>query len=94
MKKVFKYKLQPSPEQTIVLPIEHEILSVETQNNEIVIYALVTPDDPRKDRRYVRRVAVLGTGHPTADLSNYDFLGTVSTNDTMFFWHIFVEKRY
>ena len=46
MKKIYKYTLPVEGESTISMPIVSDILSIEEQHGEIVVYALVDiPDD-------------------------------------------------
>jgi hypothetical protein len=61
MKTIWKWKLQP--EIIINMPKSAKILTVQTQNNEPQIWALV---DPNK-KLYPRTFCVYGTGHKLPD---------------------------
>jgi len=93
MKKIFKYTLQVVDEQSVIMPIGAEILSVGLQRGEIVVYALVVPVDENACQQS-RRFSVRGTGHEAGNLDNYNFLGTVIDDTTRnLVWHIFIEKQ-
>jgi len=60
MKTIYKYQLSAVHQQTIELPLGSRILSVKSQNDEVVLYALVDPDKAT-DEEYT--ILAYGTGH-------------------------------
>jgi hypothetical protein len=60
MKSIFKYKLEVKDTQSVVLPANYRILSVANQNGDIVIYALIDPDEAKSE---AVTILMRGTGH-------------------------------
>jgi hypothetical protein len=86
MKKIFKYLIDG---KDISLPAGSKILSVTTQQDNIVLYALVDPDI--KDKM-VYSFLVIGTGHEIKkDLNDYTFSGTVSLLGGELMFHIWYK---
>jgi hypothetical protein len=89
MKKIFKYPVEITDAQVLVLPLGARVLSAMEQNNGIVIYALVEPTVEFKKNVEIR---IAGTGHDVAfDLQKFKFLSTVSTHGR-FMWHVFYAE--
>ncbi len=86
-KKIFKYPVEINDTITIDLPLGARILSVQTQNNSPMMWALVDPTEPTVPRNF----EVFGTGHPI----NYDtgtdrrFVGTFQINGGSHVFHLF-----
>ena len=86
MKKVYKYVLEKAI-QTI--DICGEILSVESQGSDIVIYALVEVESTVYTKYEFR---VYGTGHDISDdITDFKFLGTAKINNGQLMFHIFYK---
>lgn len=86
LKKIFKYKLEDCRAQTVEMLNGAHILSVQKQDNETCIWALVDPD-----RAFIgRRVYRIGTGQPIPWESDeaYQYIGTVV--EEIFVWHYFI----
>lgn len=76
--------------KAIVLPAGSQILSVDSQQENIVAYALVDPEDSRTEE-YV--FLTIGTGAIIEqNLHNYTFLGTAKLLGGSFMFHIFYKK--
>lgn len=89
MKSIYKYKLKETNKQEIVIP-SSKILSVHSQREAIVVYALVDTDNS-KDTKYEFRV--YGTGHDVQeDIDDYNFLGTVKLADGYLMFHVFYKE--
>lgn len=90
MKKIFKYNISPATcTNTILLPEGAQVLSVEEQYGEIVLYALVDPGAPTN----LVPFRLFGTGHSIAeDISEHTFVGTVKLMSGTLMFHIFVGK--
>lgn len=93
MATIYKYPLEVKGEQSIMLPIGAEVLSVSEQHGGIVLYALVNPEFTGADMR-AHAIRVHGTGHPIEDslLSSFDFLGTVNLAGGSLMFHVFIRK--
>lgn len=86
MKKIYKYTLKPTSEQTITIPSNSRILSVEEQYSNIVVYALVDTTKEEIEDYYFQ---IRGTGHDADYLEDYTFLGTVKLHDGQLMFHVF-----
>lgn len=73
-KKIFKYALENTDRQQIVMPLGAEILSVQTQNDEPMIWAMVDPEAVKEERYF----EIYGTGATIGDDMGVDrkFIGT------------------
>ena len=84
--RIFKYQLEHVYDQELDLPAEARILSVGDQHGKIQLWALVNPNAPLQERKFL----VAGTGHhidrPPQDLS---FLGSVIQYDGSLVFHVF-----
>lgn len=88
MKTIYKYTLGSS--NTIIEIPSDKILSCESQDNNIVVYALVDTDDLEL-RKYT--FEVIGTGHAIYfDLSIYTFLNTIKMKNDTLMLHVFYAK--
>ena len=89
MQKIYKYALDIVDKQIIDIISPAIPLSVEEQEGNIVIYALV---DNNSDSTIPVEVLVIGTGNDILqDLSAYKFIGTVKMAGRSLMWHIFVK---
>lgn len=85
MKKIFKYVLGIYDNQTIEIASDR-ILSVEEQNEKIVVYAVV--DTEKQPVKY--EFGINGTGNPiTFEIDQYTFLGTVKMYAGSLIFHVF-----
>lgn len=91
MKTIHKYPLQAEAHQRISLPETAEILSVESQYDDIVLYALVDTENLRT--KWVD-IYVFGTGHNIPEnLQNLRFMGTVKLYNGDLMFHIFIKDK-
>lgn len=88
MKKIFKYKLETRDTQEIEMPIDSQILCVQTQDGVLCLWALVDPDNEKQKRRII----IIGTGHPIPTL-NLKYIGTAQQLNGFLMWHVFEEER-
>lgn len=101
---IFKYSLEITDEQTLLLPRGSAILSVAEQNGRIVLYAHVDREaavngfleqnDSGQSRSLCDEtytVYIVGTGHPARLPEVTRFLGTVNTMGGRLMWHVFVH---
>jgi len=59
-KTIWKFPLKVTDGQNITMPIGAEILTIQTQNEEPYLWALVDP----KAETESRHIEIFGTGHP------------------------------
>jgi hypothetical protein len=83
MARVFKYTLKMEQRQTVSMPADSTLLSVQVQRGVVCIWAIVNPD-PELDE-VPRSFEIVGTGHEVPSPSK--FIGTVQIGE--FVWHIF-----
>ena len=85
---IYKYKLNPFLlNNTFKIPQNGKIISVESQKDNIVIYALV---DETEVRTREIDIKVFGTGHKIdVDILTYTFLGTVKMYNDDLIFHVF-----
>ena len=72
MKKIFKYQIDTTDEQSIEMPDSAEILTVQTQNNIPFIWAIINTESPKA--KFTLRI--FGTGHLIPNDFNGKYIGT------------------
>ena len=87
-KVIWKYELPIIGDSQVFLPIGAEILSIQTQENKTMIWALVGPNTKDKEERYFE---MFGTGHPIYCDMGIDrrFISTIQLMDGQFVYHVF-----
>jgi hypothetical protein len=86
IRKVFKYLLPRLDEFTLELPEGAQLLSVQAQGNEPMLWALVDENAPSKVRSFILR----GSGHAIAlPSASYWYVGTVQLHGGHFVGHVF-----
>ena len=83
---IYKYKLKIEIVQTIKMPANARILSIQAQGNELCLWAEVYVDNQLNDRTFIIR----GTGQVFAKGLDV-YLATVQVDG--FVWHIYEEPR-
>lgn len=86
MKKVSKYKLIPK-HPTITVPKGSQILSVGKSFGDVVVYALIDPNETTMVQETLR-VFLTDQNITEEHIFHYKFLGTVSLGETAVY-HIF-----
>lgn len=86
MKRIFKYRLETTDEQTIAMPKGAEILSLQAQNGIPCIWAMVDASEPVKVNRYFE---IIGTGHPINGDAQGKFIGTYQLMGGLQVYHVF-----
>ena len=84
--KIFKYQLEITDEQTVLMPIGANILSLQLQNGIPCVWALVDEISGDEERTFF----TYGTGNPIDPFSKSErkFLGTYQLNNGLVF-HVF-----
>ena len=91
---ILKYPLNIAIEQTIHVPIDAQILSIEVQNNNLCMWALC--EDAAFKRTKGIEVFMLMTGMPGVPediLTTHLFMGTKMLSNGSFVAHLFVPKE-
>ncbi len=87
MNQIFKYALRVTDaRQTVLMPLGARILSVQNQNGNLTLWALV---DDRRDQ-VPRKFLVVGTGQDF-DAFGLEYVGTAQIG--IFVWHVFEEEK-
>lgn len=90
MRLIWKYPLDIKDEQVVDLPINAQLLSVQEQNGQIVLWAIVEPNRVTEEIK----VRIYGTGHPLAVQDDlFSYLGTVQTSGGSLVWHVFFTRE-
>ena len=86
-KNIWKYEIKITDDQSIKMPKGAEILTVQTQDGNPCIWALV---DPEADLEY-RMIEVFGTGHPIHYDMGIDrkYIGTIQIVEAGLVFHVF-----
>lgn len=83
---IWKFPLEILDEQKIIMPYGARILSVGTQWEKPVLWALVDEDAAIKTEK---EIYIRGTGHTARGVENMRFVGTILLNDDSLVLHIF-----
>ena len=86
-KTIWKFELETTDNQTIEMPVNAEILTVQTQNGIPCIWVLVDPTET-KEKRFIE---VFGTGHDVYyDMGvSRSYLGTYQLQGGSLVFHVF-----
>lgn len=85
MQVIYKYDLPISDYPVVEMPVGAIIMSIQSQNDGVFIWALI---DKQEEGREYREFVVFGTGHPIEeDLDTLTYLESVMSNG--YVWHIF-----
>lgn len=86
---IWKFPVQVKPDFVVEIPSGGEVLSVQVQYMEPVMWVMVDPDAPKEQRRFT----VKGTGHhfDISDLGR--FIGTFQLAEGNFIGHLFERNR-
>lgn len=88
MKTIYKYPIGITDEQTFLMPIGANILTVQVQNGNPFVWAMVDTEAPTEEVS----IRVHGTGHPISDRSNLEYIGTFqSMYGGHLVFHVFKE---
>lgn len=85
MKTIWKYPLRTTDAQAINMPAGAELLTIQVQNGEPCVWALV---DPKAPGHFVT-LSIYGTGHPVD--THGEYVGTYQLGDGALVFHVFRE---
>lgn len=86
--KVYKYPVPLKDHFEIEMPLGAEILSFQSQNDEMMIWAAVWPNKPIEKRKF----SIIGTGQDIDMDCVKDFIGTAQVVRGILVWHLFEMK--
>jgi hypothetical protein len=86
-KTIWKFELETTDNQTIEMPVNAKILTVQTQNKVPCLWALIDPRESKEKRFF----EVFGTGQEVLDDYgvNKNYLGTYQLHDGCLVFHVF-----
>lgn len=82
--RVWKFSLLVVDRQTIWMPTDAQILTVQTQRDELQLWALC---DEREPGTEAHEIVICGTGNPVPAAPG-EYLGTFQTDGALV-WHVF-----
>jgi hypothetical protein len=87
---IWKFSLQIADRQTVTMPVGAEILSVQDQAGGLQLWAVVVPEEERREKRVIE---IVGMGNPMADVLAEGLsrvhLATVQVRGGALVWHVF-----
>lgn len=86
MKSIWKYPLNIIDTQSVEIPANSRILSVQFQHEVLTVWAHVEASNPK----VLRKIHIYGTGHPADSAEYLDFIGTAQQYGLV--WHVFAER--
>lgn len=88
MQTIYKYQLSLQNEQALKLPLGAKILSVDNQNEQLVLWALVDPNQKIQTKTIIM---VFVTGQEVVLFETTKFLNTVLFENGRLIFHVFME---
>ena len=86
---IWKFSLPIVDRQTVTMPKDANILSVQQQSGILQMWAIVEPDAEREPRV----IEIVGTGNPMPDVTDEGLarchIATVQTCQGRLVWHVF-----
>ncbi len=85
METIWKYELETTDFQTVSLPVNAEILTIDTQCSTVCIWALVEKTEHKNEEKIIE---IFGTGHEMKE-ANRKYIGTYQLNGGALVFHAF-----
>lgn len=85
MRAVYKYPLEVVDEQHVKMPMGAQLLSVQDQNGNLCLWALVDTACALVQRK----IRIVGTGNPVVTPGPGCFISTVQQRNGALVWHVF-----
>ncbi len=89
MKTIWKYSIETTDIQLVVMPKGAQILTVQTQNGLPCLWALVDTNSPNEQRL----IRTHGTGHDVFGSQNLQYIGTYQLEGGALIFHVFEELQ-
>ncbi len=80
---IWKYPLDVVDDQTVQMPSQAELLTVNDQNDHFCLWVRVNTDNPLLNRK----ISIRGTGHPADDVGKY--IGSMYPYNGKLVFHVF-----
>ena len=87
MKAIWKYTLSGSYEQIVQLPENAQILTVQVQNDEMCLWAMINPGQSHRVEN--RTICIVPTGLVIQDTNGLAYISTVQMAQGKMVFHIF-----
>jgi len=84
VRRIFKYPAKLGHFR-VEMPRGAEILAIQVQDGEFVLWARIDESEPPE----IRRFALVGTGHDLGHAAQWNYKGTIQ--DGQFVWHLLAE---
>ena len=88
MNTIFKYVLDATDDQILKIPMSARILSVESQKDSIVLYAMIDSEEIVKRGVFIK---IRGTGHNCDKVDADDYFTTVKMYEDGLVFHVFIR---
>jgi hypothetical protein len=85
MRHIYKYELEVTDRQKVMMHKKAELLSVGIQHGKVVLWALIDGDNPIIERE----IHTVGTGHIVNVPYGTKYVGTYMLEDGYFVGHVF-----
>ena len=82
-KKIYKYQLDITDEQRVMMPLGACVLSVQEQQGRLCMWVMVNPEQPLVESI----IEIYGTGHDVNNDGSMMYHATVVMGDLV--WHVF-----
>lgn len=90
-KTIYKYLLDVTDRQTIMLPKGYKVLSIQPQKDALRLWAKI---DTNIQEESPLDIIIIGTGRPLPDdIDIYDHFTTIEMCGGNLVWHIFIKKQ-
>ena len=88
---IYKYQLRVTDHQLVELPEGAEILTIQIQSHQPVLWALVDIENAATNKFDDRSIVIIGTGNPIPVKYNkkLQYLDTFQMADGRLIWHVF-----
>ena len=88
--KIYKYTLEITDQQTVMLPPGSRVLSAKEQNGALCMWAMVDPAGANSESY---TFYIVGTGNPMSMPPDAVFVDTVVMSYIPLVWHVFYDRK-
>jgi hypothetical protein len=87
VKTIYKFPLEVTDQQAVLMPAAAQILAVQVQNGEPFVWAIVDTENPQEERFF----DIFGTGHPMHEDNGVgrEYVGTFQMHSGSLVFHLF-----
>jgi hypothetical protein len=86
MRTIWKFKLQTTDEQELLMPEGSEILTVQIQDGEPCLWAMIENTESKPEKRLIE---IFGTGNPINSHGPREYIGTYQLGGGALVFHVF-----